>query len=567
MPEIGAGVILRMSNLIENAIATLSPAWAAKRAFQRHQFEQIQAQTGVHRSMQQMMGGKFGGYEAGKLDRLKGRIVGSPHENDIPRQQIRTLRYRSWNLYRNCPQARKIRRSLAAKVIGRGPQPQPQSTTKDGKPFVEFRKRAREVFTEFAKESDWRGKPGLGGTTFTGQCELALGANLLSGGVLYQIHDLSTAEQKKLGLFLPLQIQLLHVDRLDETKNEKNQFHGVQTDDLGRVTGFWIIKGGTAGGQESEFVAVEKMRHLFAEEDIDQFLGSPWFGAALLTMDDRRNYEYSELVAAEMASCVVGIYRLSPGQTQFAPQGNQPTELTDADGNPITRLQPGMLLNGGANGEFDIKSSDRPNSNADTFLSHLIRSEAVSVPGIKGSTLTSDYRNSSFSSERSADNDIWPEIESLQDWFSVGFCQPIYEAVIKAAVLAGKFKNVPQFSTADFDARQREYLNCNWQGPVSRSINPTDDAEAAMERVANGQSCPQIEANKDGREFDENIAHTAEAYEKCIAAGLPEEYALRVIGIAPKDMPQPQAAPQDTGSSTDKKPANRIRNFVALNSA
>src|SRR6185436_17716977 len=98
------------------------------------------------------------------------------------------------------------------------------------------------------------------------------------------------------------------------------------------------------------------------------------------------------------------------------------------------------------------------------------------------------------SSERSADNDAWPELEEIQDWFACGFYQPIYEEVITAAVTAGLFDDVKGFSTADFAERKRDYLNTHWQGPVPRSINPKDDADAARQRVRNATSSPQIEA-------------------------------------------------------------------------
>ncbi len=560
-----------LNSIIDNAIAAISPRWAANRMASRYQISRLQAASGVHKSMQQMFSGGHGGYEAGKKDRLKGRIVGSPHENDVPRQQIAMLRYRAWNLYRNCPQARKIRRTLGAKVIGRGLSPQSQATNKDGTPFTEFRKRARQIFDEFGKESDWRGKPGAGGTNFVGQCKLALGANLLSGGALYQFHHLDKETQKKLGLYVPLQVQLLHIDRLDDKQNGDNQFYGIEVDDTGRVIGGHIVVGGTGTQQDSQFVTSEKLRHLFVEEDIDQILGSPWFGAALLTMDDRRNYEYSELVAAEMSSCVVGAYRLSPGQSGFGLNGSTtdgPSELTDADGNPVTRIQAGMLLNLGANGEFEMKSSGHPNNGAEAFINHLIRSEAVSMPGVKSSTLTGDYRNSSFSSERSADNDIWPEIEELQDWFSVGFCQPIYEECIKSAVLAGLFDGVKGFSAADFNARQREYLSSHWQGPVSRSINPNDDAEAAAKRVKGGTSSIQIECRKEARDLDQILDDDAEFIKKCQERGLPDEYWKGALGI---EIPQPAAPPagkqKPTEAAQDATFHNRFSGSSVLNVA
>ncbi len=177
------------------------------------------------------------------------------------------------------------------------------------------------------------------------------------------------------------------------------------------------------------------------------------------------------------------------------------------------------------------------------------------MPGVKSSTLTGDYRNSSFSSERSADNDIWPEIESLQDLFALNFCQPIYEAVIKAAVLAGKFADVPSFSTTDFEARQREYLQCNWQGPVSRSINPSDDAEAARKRIQNGTSSPQRECQKLGVDHLEVLQEQAQHIEEAKGLGLPDDVWQQNLGIEQIDQPEPGAQP-----ATDKKPkpANRL---------
>lgn len=578
-----------MLKFVESAIATLSPRWAANRAAYRYETAKIQAASGQHESMNQLLGTRFGGYEAGKGDRLKGRVIGSPHENDIPRQQISALRYRSWNLYRNCPQARKICRTLGAKVIGSGLSPQPQATTKDGKPFVEFRRRAREVFDEFTKECDFRGKPGSGGHNFESLCKTALRASILSGGALYRFKYLSAKEQRKLNLFVPLQVQLLHIDRLDSTRHGGNEFYGLKLDDDGRVMGFWVLRGGVdrtipqatadttlqqAG--DSVYVPIEEMRHLSFEEDIDQLLGAPWMGAAMLTMDDRRNYEYSELIAAEAASCIVGKYRRAAGQTGGPGLATETGPLTDADGNAITRLQPMMFLDLGTNGEFNIETSTRPNNAAGEFLSHLIRTEAVGVAGVKASTLTGDYRNSSFSSERSADNDVWPEIQELQDWFSTGFCQPIYEAVISAAVLAGLFDDVPGFTATDFQLRKRNYLNTHWQGPVALSINPKDDAEAARERNKNGTSSPQRECGKIGVDHEEILREQKEHMDKCKELGLPDDIWQQNLGIEQIDQPdqpdQAAAKPVKPAKANDRlseqqQDALYHRNSFLMNSA
>lgn len=560
-----------LGQALDSFVGLISPKRGAMRAAWREQLGAVKAASGQHESMRKMFGaGRNSGYEAGKTDRLKGFDSGSTHENDLPRVQIERLRWRAWKFYRNNPQARKIVRTLGAKVVGRGLSPQPQAITTDGTPFADFRRRARQVWEEFAREADFRGKPGRGGQHLTSLSKTALRAVILSGGTLVRFRRLNTEQQKSLGLFLPLQLQLIHIDRLDSQANGKGKFYGLEYDTDGRVIAFHVKESGDAGAPTTR-ISADQMVHLFAEEDIDQFLGTPWVGAALLTADDRRNYEYSELIAAEMGSCIVAGYRRSNGQSGGlglpGPDANY--QLTDGDGNKITRLQPGMFVDLGQTGELESFNPARPNTGMPEFVSHLVRGEAVSVPGVKSSTLTGDYRNSSFSSERSADNDIWPELEEIQDWFAAGWCQPIYEEVISTAVAAGLFADIDGFEVADFNARKRDYLKTNWQGPVPRSINPKDDADAARSRVKNGTSTPQRECAQIGRDWREILQELDEFISYAEELGLPEDIWQQALGIDQSDSP---AAPAEQPAPTEQEQDDafaRMRNsgFVGLNTA
>lgn len=526
------------ASAFDNLVSFISPRWAARRMAWRAYGDRVRAARSDHEMMRKLMSNRNGGYEAGKNNRLTTRLEGSNHENDLPRGQIINMRWRSWNLYRNNPQARKIVRNLNAKVVGRGFSPQPQATTTDGQAFVEFRRRARRIWDEFSVEADFRGRPGRGGQHLVTMHKSALKQAILGGSVLVRFRRLSESEQKANGLLLPLQLQLLHGDRIDETKHGGNTWYGVELDDDGRTVAYWVTRGGVLNqvSRESIRVPASDLIHLFVEEDIDQILGTPWLGAALLTMDDRRNYEYSELTAAEMGACFVAGYRRSRGQKQLGlPNPDANCDLTDGDGNRIDRLQPGMFIDLGVDGELQMINPQRPNSGSEGFIGHLIRSEAVAVPGIKSSTLTGDYRNSSFSSERSADNDVWPEIEDLQDWFSTSFTQPIYEQVIETAVLIGLFDDVEGFSAEDFVARRRDYLKTKWQGPVARSINPLDDAQSARERVRAGVSSPQRECAQIGRDWREVLQEVSEFRSYCEEIGLPPDVWQQALGIDQSD--------------------------------
>lgn len=543
---------------IDNLIGLFSPATQLRRVHCRQLTEQLKVVNADHQAMRKMLG-TSGGYQAGQTNRLTRRIQSSAHENDLPREQINTLRTRSWNLYRNNPQARKIIRTLAAKVIGRGLSPQPQATRDDGSPFVEFRRRAREIWNEVGKELDFRGRPGRGGQSLVTLHKTALRQIILSGGILVRFRGLSRRQQRARNLLMPLQVQLIHTDRLDESVYDgKTKFYGLEVDQDGRPLTYHLLEGGDS--TRSIPVPADEMTHLFAEEDVDQLLGTPWLGAALLTMDDRREYEASELTAAHFGSCFVGGYKRSAGQKQFGlpnPSGNK--AITDAEGQAITHLQPGLFVDLGTDGDLQLLNPNRPNSGAEAFLAYLLRSEAVAVPGVKSSTLTGDYRNSSFSSERSADNDAWPELEELQDWFSSGFSQPIYEEVIKTAVSSGLFDDVDGFNATGFADRRRDYLKANWQGPVARSINPKDDAAAARSRVQNGTSSPQREAAQIGRDWREVLQEVAEFIEYANELNVPADIWQQALGIEQTDA---GAEPTETNETDDEE--QQSHKFAAI---
>jgi capsid protein len=258
-------------------------------------------------------------------------------------------------------------------------------------------------------------------------------------------------------------------------------------------------------------------------------------------MRDLADYEYNELQAAAMSACVVLGYRRSSGQTQFGLDADSDWSLTDTNGNPITNIAPGMFLDLGKTGELQSFNPQRPNASLPEFSQHLVREIAGSSPGIKPTSLTGDYRNSSFSSERSSENDTWPELEGLQDWMAWSFCQPIYEEVITAAVAEGYFDGVEGFTPEDFNERRAEYLLTDWQGPVGRSINPKDDAEAGIRRMKSLTSSPQREIAMLGGTIDDVLEEWEDLMEQMSARNLPAEQVLMtLLGVQPEQEAESQ---------------------------
>jgi lambda family phage portal protein len=530
-------------NLLDSMIGFFSPGWAVSRMQARATMDQINAVTG----------GKAG-YNAGKVNRFnKHRLTAEVKEHALPVAQFDRLVADSWDMYRNNPWARKIVNSIVSKVVGKGMNPKPSVTNADGSPNVQFNDRAKRLWAHVQSGFDFRGTPGAGGQTFAGQQRLALRATILTGNLMYRLVPLDAAEQMQRGLPVARTLQLLDSSRLAESSDvpsnqigDGNQFYrGLELDAAGRRVAYWF--NAVRAGESNPAYNTAKRRpaseigHLYIDDDVDQYLGTPWCASVLTDIRDTNDLKFNVLKSTSMAACVIGSYRKATGANRVGLNTTSEnastadgTDLTDSDGNAITRLQPAMMLNLGRDGEFNLHSPSQPNMNPEAFVQHMLRGVAAGLPGVKSSTVTGDYRNSSFSSERAADNDCWPEIEALQEWFASAFCQPIYREIIKAAILSGYFNGVV---TADeFASDPARFTECHWQGPVLRSINPVQDETAASERVRAGRSSLQMECSKVAVDWRQVIADTDELYQTAEKAGIPPEVVNNYLGVDANDV-------------------------------
>lgn len=542
-----------LAHVIDSFVAALSPQKGLDRVAARASLEAID----------KLMGGSTSGYDAAKLNRLL-KLIPNQNENAIDFGQLDRLESLSRDLWRNNASARKVVRQIQVKTLGKGMRPLSQATTGDGKPHFKFRSRARDIWSQFICQSDSRGLPGRGGDHFSDQGKNGLAAIIRNGNVLSRTKLLSRAEQRRKNLLIPLQVQLIDAGRLDQSLTEhegKEVFRGIELNDDGVPAAYHVLpyhpsdpRGHRSGMNrltDSVRFKTSELLHLFVSEDIDQLLGVSWFAPALAHTRDAGDYEYAELKAAAMGACVVASVKRPAGNDSgpFGLAGSENDPLTDADGNKITRLQPGMFLDGV---EITGFNPQRPSANASEFIQHLLRRISTAFPGIKGSTLTGDYRRSSFASERSADNEIWPEIEGVQQWWACAFQTPLYIDVITTAVLSGLFDDV--VSSSEFLVRSQQFLTVDWQGPVGRSINPKDDEEASELGRRNMTSSVSVDAAKKGFVALELLQDQVEFIQQIESTELDDEIKelmkLQTLGLGAKAISE-IAAPDSTDDGSE----------------
>jgi lambda family phage portal protein len=381
---------------------------------------------------------------------------------------------------------------------------------------------------------------------------------ILSGDTLYRLRTISEDKQKAHDLPIRVALQLVDSCRLaDESQIRETiatgntVWRGIEFNAEGERVAYWILRvpiyaGANVQG-DAVRVTVAEMGHLYLEEDIDQPLGVPWFASAILKSRNTGDLEYNVLMQSAAAACVVATYSKPTGAARLGlnqTSGSDGSDLLDSDGNAINKLQPMMVINKGKDGAFDLQSPNQPNMNPEGFVQHLQRGIATAMPGTKASTVTGDYRNSSFSSERSADNDTWPEIADVQEWFAASFCQPIWETVLREAVMSDFFSGV--VTAAEFQVSPGNYSAAKWQGPVALSINPKDDAAAASSRISGGLSSPQMECAKVNVNWRDVFNDIAELYSVAEEKGIPPEVVNNIMSVDAQDQIAAQIASDDT---------------------
>jgi capsid protein len=178
--------------------------------------------------------------------------------------------------------------------------------------------------------------------------------------------------------------------------------------------------------------------------------------------------------------------------------------------------------------------STRPNTDVTEFVGQLLRNVAGGMPVVKASTLTKNYKESTFSSEKSADNDQSFEVSQIQEWFITTFCQPIWAEFIDTAIMAQCFAGVEIPTPEELTPANRQLLfDSDWRGPGQKSLNPVVDEQATAMAVASGMKSYQSACAERGEDWRKNVRDDVAFIKFARAEGLDEMYIQQRLGAKP----------------------------------
>jgi len=397
----------------------------------------------------------------GWIPRRGGASANADHAADS-----RMLRNRARSLVQNNPYARKALDGLVANVVGEGIVPESRART------ATLRKRIDALWEQWSRQCDADGK-----LDFDGLTALAYRAMEQDGEVLIRLRPRRPED----GLAVPLQLQVLEVDYIDNTKTGTNIVEGVQFDALGRVEGYWLHRHhpGDATGllsfrdTGSTFVPAARVIHLYRMERPGQARGITRFAAGIARARDLAIFEDAELARKQNEALFSVI--VSGDASEFAiPIGTETqaqAQTRAGQTGELGELRSGAILS--ANGQHVTVASPAVTTGySETIRTHLYALAAAW--GVTYEMLTGDLSQVNFSSSRVGQLEFRRIAEQTRWQVLVPSLTRIWGAFIAAANDAGL---VPEQDPA-----------VEWTVPRWQYIQPDKEVKADLEEIRGGLS-------------------------------------------------------------------------------
>lgn len=358
--------------------------------------------------------------------------------NQIVLQGAAALMAQARHMERNNDIARGILRTMTNNIVGpNGIGIEPQPRRKDGSIHEAYAAALR------AAHRDWRKAPEVTGLHTDAALQRLVCRTWLRDGEVFAQELIGSVPGLSHGSAVPYSLEVFEADLVPMTFDEGERIRqGVERNAWGRPVAYYSYKGNPLegatpfgfGSQDLKRIPADKVIHVALRDRIGQMRGITEFASVIGRLEDIKDYEDSERIAAKVAAALTAFVK------KTNPEGYDPSNTEkDENGDPIgrdLRLQPGMIIDGLAVGEeIGLIDSTRPNPNVVTFRQGQLRAVAAGV-GASYSSIARDY-NGTYSAQRQELVEQWINYASLTDAFTGLYVQPGWASFVLAAHLSG----------------------------------------------------------------------------------------------------------------------------------
>nr|WP_320131991.1 phage portal protein [uncultured Holophaga sp.] len=251
-------------------------------------------------------------------------------------------------------------------------------------------------------------------------------------------------------------------DRLDHTLNDaqKRIVMGVEQDIWGRPVAYhlWTQHPDSPGERRRERVPASEIIHLYRPQASRQSRGVPWSAPVMLTLNLLGRYWEAEVAAAAHEASRAGFI-----ESDLDQMGDERPTPQDLEIGPITYvgLPPGAHVN--------VPDVKHPNTALDGFSTAMLRIVASGL-SVAHASLANDRGDANYGSQRGGLLDERDNYRVLQVWLIMSFLQPLFDAWLPLARMAGKvsYQSDPKPS---------------WAGRGWDWIDPAKDVKAAIDAL------------------------------------------------------------------------------------
>lgn len=410
-------------SLIDRMVAAVNPAAGLRRLGARAALNSIVASTG---------------HEAANPSRHRKFARDTLGPNGLVGQGAAALRAQARHMERNLDIGRGMLRTLVVNTVGpNGIGIEPQPRRMDGTIYTEYAERLRDLHRE------WRQHPDVTGLYTDSALQRMKAAAWLRDGEVFTQHLVGPVAGLTHGSLVPYSQEVFEADfvPLDLSDGDK-LVQGVRKNAWGRPISYVVYKGnpkesgtlasGLAGMKE---IDAARVTHLARRDRMGQMRGLSEFASVFNRLQDIKDYEDSERVAAKVAAALTAYVKKNAGSEGFDSTGLD----LDENGNIKPRnlsMAPGMIIDGlGVGEEIGMIDSKRPNPNVVTFRQGQLRATAAGV-GASYSSIAKSY-DGTFSAQRQELVEAWVNYATLTDEFVGQDVAPSYRFFVMAAHLSG----------------------------------------------------------------------------------------------------------------------------------
>lgn len=408
-------------------------------------------------------------------------------------------RDRARDLVRNNPYASKIIDVWTTNLIGGGWSFKAKARRSNSARRAQT---ATEEFRAWAADPKQCDYDGL--LNFDGLCALAVRSWKETGEVLIRRRTPASGS----GLRIPLQLQVLEADWIDESHDGLNQMagapdggfthRGIEYDAEGRRTAYWIYN--THPGEStvrvlsplSNRVPADQMIHLFTRARPQQTRGITCLAPVVLPLRDLDDYLDAQLLKQKVSACMTGVIV-------------DPDGVGDQKETVGQRMEPGSMVRLGLGQDIRFSSPPSVGEIDKVLRGYLLRIAAGAQ--IPYEELTGDFSMTNYSAgrlgwlafQRRITSETWQQLapnlfHQVWEWFS--------DRAASVGVIAA------------------DGLVDDWTPPRREQYDPGNETRATIARIRGGLKPPQEAIREEGLEPDEVLAAYQEWNQMMDARGI-----------------------------------------------